>query len=198
MHFRTSSKERLFFALFVSGQTIYNTMLNSFGQKFMTEAGLSAAAVGAIFLSVRVFDSTNDPFFGGLIDRSRFKGGRFLPWLKISTVLLPILISICFFMPSTLPYSSMVMYALIISVITSVAYTICDVPIFSMVSAVSDNVQERVHIQSRNSISGAIATIGAVVAVPALYPVIGWGWTGVIMSIAAFVLMAGASVFRRF
>jgi probable glucitol transport protein GutA len=187
--FRTSGRERFAFVLFMSGQTVFNQFLNGYGQKFLTEAGLTAATVGTIFLATRVFDAVNDPVFGGIIDRAHLKGGKFLPWLRLSAVLLPILTVAIFFLPASLPAGGKVTWAATFYVLYSVAYTICDVPIFSMISATTDSVQERVHIMSRNALGAAVVTLLIAAAVPNLYPVIGWNWTAVIMSAAAAGLM---------
>jgi probable glucitol transport protein GutA len=187
--FRTSTRERFAFVLFCAGQGIFNQFLNGYGQKFMTEAGLTAATVGIIFLATRVFDAVNDPVFGGIIDRANFKSGKFIPWLRLATILLPILTVAIFFLPASLPIGGKITWAATFYVMYSVAYTICDVPIFSMISATTDSVQERVHIMSRNALGSALVTLAISVAIPYLYPVIGWNWTAVIMSAAAALLM---------
>jgi probable glucitol transport protein GutA len=187
--FRTSRVERYSFMLFMGGQAIFNQLLNSFGQKFMTELGISAAVVGTIFLATRIFDAVNDPVFGGIIDRANLKGGKFLPWLRISAILLPVITAIIFFMPSSLSGPAKILYATVFYVLYSVAYTICDVPIFSMISAITDSVQERVFIMSRNAIAAGAVLVVLAVAVPSLYPVIGWGPTGLILSVVGGLIM---------
>ncbi|MDR1806930.1 MAG: MFS transporter [Propionibacteriaceae bacterium] len=188
-NFRTSTTERFAFVLFMSGQTIFNQFLNGYGQKFLTEAGLTAATIGTIFLATRIFDAVNDPIFGGIIDRAHLKGGKFLPWLRLSAVLLPILTVALFCLPATLPAGGKITWAATFYVLYSVAYTICDVPIFSMISATTDSVQERVHIMSRNALGAAVVTLLIAAVVPNLYPVIGWNWTAAIMAAAAAALM---------
>ena len=189
MEFKTTGKERLFFAMFMAGQSLFNQLVNSFSQKFLTEAGIAAAVVGTIILFVRVFDAVNDPFFGGIVDRSSLKGGKFMPWLRISPYLMLIFGVALFAMPASLPIDAKIAYAAAASVLFSMAYTICDVPVFSMISAVTDNIQERTHIISRNGIGGAIGLFAMSIAVPALYPRIGWGATAGAVCIAGMAIM---------
>jgi len=190
MEFRTTGKERLYFAMFMAGQSLFNQLVNSFSQKFLTEAGIAAAAVGTIILFVRVFDAVNDPLFGGIVDSSNLKSGKFIPWLRISPYLMLIFGVTLFAMPASLPVNAKIIYATVASALFSMAYTICDVPVFSMISAVTDNIQERTHIISRNGIGGAIGLFAMSIAVPALYPRIGWGMTaGAICLIGMAVMM---------
>ncbi|MDR2654681.1 MAG: MFS transporter [Oscillospiraceae bacterium] len=187
--FRTSGRERWAFALFMSGQTMFNQLFNAFGQKFMTDMGIAAVVVGIIITSVRIFDAINDPIFGGIIDRAHLKGGKFIPWLKLSAFLLPLCTIGMYFMPASLNIGSKIAWAAVFSTLFSVAYTICDVPIFSMLTAVTDNSQERVQIISFNSIIAAFAMLIALVGIPALYPKIGWNFTSLFVIALAFPLM---------
>jgi sugar (glycoside-pentoside-hexuronide) transporter len=187
--FRTSTKERASFALFMTGQTIFNQFFNGYSQKFMTEMGITAATVGLIVVAVRIFDAVNDPIFGGIVDRSNLKGGKFLPWLKMSTILMPVFAVALFLMPQTLTTSHKIVWSSIFATLFSGAYTICDVPVCSMVSAVTDNVQERVKIMSNNSIYTSLATLIIFVTIPIVYPKIGWGVTGIIVAALAVPTM---------
>lgn len=43
--------------------------------------GLSLSVVGTVFMLVRLADILFDPLFGGVMDRTRTRLGRFLPWM---------------------------------------------------------------------------------------------------------------------
>ena len=187
--FRTSRKERVSFALFMAGQALYNTLFNGFGQVFMTDMGITAATVGTIFLLTRIFDAVNDPIFGGIMDRSHLKSGKFLPWLRMSIALLAVLTLAFFLLPGSIPTNSKIAWAAVVYVMYSVAYTIGDVPIFSMISAITDQVQERVQIQSRNSMSAFVAMLMLMLVVPVLYPKVGWALTALILVVPAILMM---------
>ncbi|MDR0400970.1 MAG: MFS transporter [Treponema sp.] len=187
--FRTTRKERVSFALFMAGQSMFNQFVNFFVLIFLTNAGIAAVAVGTISLFTRVFDAVNDPVFGGIIDRSRFRGGKFLPWLRLSNILLPLFLIFIFFMPAALSPAGRILWAFLAYVFYSMAYTICDVPIFSMVSAITDGVQERVTIMSHNTLAGMAATLIVVAAAPLAYPAVGWRITALITAVLAAALM---------
>src|SRR5882762_3043746 len=55
---------------------------------YASELGLSLAQVGFAFMMVRFLDVAFEPFFGGVMDRTRTRFGRFRPWFAISAPLL--------------------------------------------------------------------------------------------------------------
>jgi probable glucitol transport protein GutA len=173
----------------MAGQSLFNQFVNVFLQIFLTNAGLAAVTVGTISLLTRIFDAVNDPIFGGIIDRAHFRGGKFLPWLRLSTILLPLFLLFIFFMPPSLPAAGRVAWAAAAYVLYSMAYTICDVPIFSMISAITDGVQERVSIMAHNYLAAMATTLLVVVAVPLIYPVAGWRPAALLTAILAAVMM---------
>jgi probable glucitol transport protein GutA len=173
----------------MAGQSLFNQFINNFLQIYLTDAGVTALAVGTIFLFTRIFDAANDPVFGGIIDRAHFKGGKFLPWLRASNILLPIFVLLIFFMPSSLSSGAKAAWSAVTYVCYSMAYTICDVPIFSMVSAITDSVQERIQIQSTNSLFATLTTMLVIIAVPLIYPAVGWLPAALAIAIFAGALM---------
>jgi Na+/melibiose symporter-like transporter len=81
------------------------------------------------------------------------------------------------------------MWAALAYILFGMSYTVCDVPIFSMISASTDQVHERVNIMSRNSIMATIASLLVVALAPQLYLNIGWLATAAIFAGIAFILM---------
>jgi len=53
--------------LFLRAECFYIFILN-FLQIFLTDQGITAAAVATIFLVAKVWDAVNDPLFGVIID----------------------------------------------------------------------------------------------------------------------------------
>jgi probable glucitol transport protein GutA len=186
--FRTTRIERIGFALFMSGQTMFNS-LAGYVQVFFTDIGIAAMSVGAIFLLARVWDAVNDPMFGAIVEKSRLKGGKFLPWLRLSSILVPVFMLAIFLVPGGLPNTAKVLLAGLAYTFYGMAYTICDVPIFSMTSAVTDQVQERTSIMAHNSLLGLVFTAVLLIGVPQLYPRIGWLLTALMVAVPASLMM---------
>ncbi|MDR1252459.1 MAG: MFS transporter [Treponema sp.] len=183
------SKERITFALFMVGHTMYNNFIGTYVQVFFTGMGIAAMTVALIFLVARIWDAVNDPIFGAIIDRSRLKGGKFLPWLRLAAFLIPLALLLIFAMPAGLPSGAKAAWAATAYILYGMSYTICDVPIFSMTSAITDQVQERADIMSRNLLAGGFATIAVMVGAPQLYIRIGWFLTALCVALPAAAFM---------
>lgn len=195
--FRTSRIERWGFALFMAGQGIVNTFVGGYLQLYLTDIGITAVVVGVMFLIARVWDAVNDPIFGAILDKLNLKGGKFLPFLRASNIMLPLTVIILFAVPGNMPVGMKVAWSFVAYLLYDVAYTMCDVPVFAMTSAVTDQVHERIGIMSRNTVLSAIAMLAIMVAAPQLYPTIGAMGTAVIVAVAAAVMMFFMSRFAK-
>ncbi len=195
--FRTSRIERWGFALFMAGQGIVNTFVGGYLQLYLTDIGITAVAVGVMFLVARVWDAVNDPIFGAILDKLNLKGGKFLPFLRASNIMLPLTVVILFAVPGNMPVGMKIAWSFVAYLLYDVAYTMCDVPIFAMTSAVTDQVHERIGIMSRNTVLSAVAMLAIMVAAPQLYPSIGAIGTAVVVAAAAAVMMFFMSRFAK-
>lgn len=195
--FRTSGIERWGFALFMAGQAIINTFMGSFFQVFLTDIGITAAMVGILFLVARIWDAVNDPIFGAIVDRTSLGSGKFLPWLRAANVMLPLVVVLLFAIPNSLSVGMKFFWAFVAYLLYDVAYTMCDVPIFAMTSAVTDQVHERINIMSRNTVLSTVIIIVFSLAVPELYPVIGAFNTAIGIAVMAAIMMFFMSHFAK-
>lgn len=175
-------------------------MIGNFVQVFFTDMGVTAAAVGTIFVVARIWDAVNDPMFGVIVDKSHLKGGKFLPWLKMANVLLPLTAVLIFLMPSSLGSGQEVAWAAVTYILYGMAYTISDVSVFSPTSAVTNQVQERTNLVSRNTMISTLAIVMISILVPVLYPRIGWKATAILFTVlaAAMMLLLHGNVKERF
>ena len=82
---------------------------------YFTDAGISAVAVAGIALVVKIWDAINDPIFGGIIDRIHFKKGKFVPWLRISLIGIPLATILLFAIPNSLPMGAKIAWAVLSS-----------------------------------------------------------------------------------
>jgi len=82
-NYETRRLERLSYYTFFTGQNIIFMFVTIFISVYYTSVlGLSAGTVGIIFLLARVWDALNDPILSILVERSRFSGGKFKPWVN--------------------------------------------------------------------------------------------------------------------
>ena len=101
--YMTTPKERVSYWTFFIGQNIYYNITAMFISTYLAMQGISLAKVGTVLLIVKVWDAVNDPIFGFIFDRIKFKNGqKSLPWLRLAAALFPIVTVALFSIPSAL------------------------------------------------------------------------------------------------
>jgi probable glucitol transport protein GutA len=183
--------ERVLYGSYFLGQNIFFFLVLTFMLPFCTDVGVPVAAVGFILLGVRVFDAVNDPLFGIIVDKSKLKSGKFLPWLRVSLIGIPLFSLLFFLTPIDLPTGAKIAWAAVTYTLWSVSYTICDVPIFGVITAMTDDSHERTTLISIGRVFGMAGALTVMSTLPLIRQAIG-GWfpTTLLLSVLGFILMA--------
>ncbi|MDR1640049.1 MAG: glycoside-pentoside-hexuronide (GPH):cation symporter [Clostridiales bacterium] len=183
--------EKVSYGAYFAGQNIFYILLLTFLTPFYTDMGIPVATVAVITLVVKAWDAVNDPIFGAVVDKVNFKKGKFLPWIKVSLFAIPIATVLLFAIPSGAPLGVKIAWAVIGYMLWDTAYTICDVPIYGIVTTLTDRISERVLLLSIGRICGVVAAIVVSVVVPTVRQRIG-GWlpTAIVLSVLALIAMA--------
>lgn len=187
--FLTSRGERISYGGFFVGQNIIYMLVLSFLAQFYTdEMGLAPAAVATLFLIARVWDAVNDPMLGALVDKCNFKSGKFKPWINAVAILMP-LVTIAVFYNINGSETTNLIYAYVTYILWGMIYTVSDVPIFALATAMTDNLDERVSIISIGRLSAGIAAmITSVLAAPIIGN-LGWSGATIVLMIIALITM---------
>jgi len=193
-NFITSRFERTSVGLYAFGTILSYYMIMSYLQLYMTNIGISAVAVGLIFIFAKVWDAVNDPIFGVMVDKIDLKGGKYRPWLRISTIAIPVTTVLLFIVPANASVQAKIIWSSVAYVLWDTAYTMCDVPMNSIVTAMTESTFERNKMYSLNAFFVYLGGLLVAVSVPMLYPAIGWGTTAVILSVISMVTMAFVGV----
>ena len=172
---QVTSKEKGSYAFYFVGQNIFFILLVSFLNTYFLDIGISALALSGLILAVKVWDAVNDPIFGGIVDRAKFKKGKFLPWLWISLIAIPAATVFLFAIPNNIPNTFKIIWAAVGYMLWDTAYTICDVPIFGIVTTLTSSQDERVSLMATGRIAALFAGIVVTVLVPQFRTIIG-GW----------------------
>lgn len=175
--------EKASYGLYFLGQNIFFMLIFMYMNTYFTDVGISALAVSGIALVVKVWDAVNDPIFGGLIDRIRFKKGKFLPWLRISLVGIPLATCLLFAIPGTTSEVVKIIWACVAYVLWDTAYTICDVPIFGLVTTITSVQQERTTLNAIGRVCAMIAAMLVMVVIPMFRSMLG-GWTATVVMLS--------------
>jgi len=187
--FRTSKIERLSYGSYFLGQNIIFMIVLQFLMMFYTDVvGIGAAAVGVMFGIARTWDAVNDPLLGIIVDKVNPKKGKFKPWVNAVIPLMP-LVTIFLFINPRFGDTGNLVYAYITYVIWGMVYTISDVPIFALVTVMTDKVYERTTLITYGRIAGMIAMLIASAVFMPLVTATSWTTAAIVLMILAFLTM---------
>ena len=163
--YMTKPAERISYWSYFIGQNVYYNITAAFISTYLAMQGIDLAKVAIVLLIVKVWDAVNDPIFGFIFDKVKFKNGqKCLPWLRLSTLLIPVVTIILFSIPSGLSELGKLIWFGVAYVLWDSVYTLTDVPAYAMLNTMTDNLQERNTLLSVNRIfSGAGVLIYGVV-----------------------------------
>ncbi|RTE86291.1 MULTISPECIES: glycoside-pentoside-hexuronide (GPH):cation symporter [Gammaproteobacteria] len=151
-----SRKEKVAYGL---GDTASNLIFQTvmlFLAFFYTDIfGISAAAVGTMFLVVRLIDAVTDPLMGLLADKTQTRFGQFRPYL-IWLVIPFAVFSILAFTTPGLSGSGKLVYAYVTYTLLMLAYTAINIPYSALGAAITQDPEERVSVQSYRFVFGML------------------------------------------
>ena len=180
---KVTGAERASYGLYFLGQNIFYMLIYMYMNTYFTDVGISAMAVAGIALVVKVWDAVNDPIFGGIMDKIHFKKGKFVPWLRISLIGIPLSTILLFAIPTGVAPGVKIAWAVIAYMLWDTSYTLCDVPIFGLVTTITDVQEERTSLNAVGRVCAMIAALGVMIIIPTFRSMIG-GWTATVVMLA--------------
>jgi Na+/melibiose symporter-like transporter len=189
MEMQTSRKERLSYYSYFFGQNLFYMIVASYLSLFLLNQGIGEALAASIVIAPQIWDVINDILFGRIVDKAHLKGGKFMPWLKISWVCIPATTIFIFCMPESLSVTAKCVWIFVGYCLWSVAYTMCDTPIYALSTAMTEKVQERNSILSIGRLVGTTALVVATLAIEGLYMPMGWKLLSICLSAVSMLLM---------
>lgn len=176
--------------MFFLGQNMFYMFVYFYLSFFYTEVALiPAGAVAAIFLVARVWDAVNDPMMGVIVDRSNLKKGKFIPWIRLSTILLPFSCILMFLVKPEMPQGVKIAFAACTYILFGMIYTINDAPAFALSTIMTDDVTERSTLMSSGRLCATCATLLAAIFVKPLANRIGWCGVAIVTAVWGVIMM---------
>jgi GPH family glycoside/pentoside/hexuronide:cation symporter len=186
--YRTSALERVSYGGYFFGQNVIYTLQFQFLSFFYTESvGLSIASASLLLLIARVLDAFYDPFMGAIVDKHPFKNSKYLQWLRIVTYTVPLSLVFVFFNFGK-TYNAKLIIAYVTYILWGMLYTMSDSPLFSLSTAMTDNVFERDKLISYGRLAAALAAISSAVFM-SLQGAVGWTGSIGIYALISFLAM---------
>lgn len=194
---QTKLRERVAYGFYFFGQGLIYTMVAQYLMFYYTDyVLLPPLVISVILFGGKVWDAINDTLFGLLMDRLRFKSGRrFLPWLKISTVAIPLATIGLFSIESLTGTGVRVVMAVVTYLLWDLAYTMCDAPILALSTAMTGSVKERGTLMTFSGVGGALAMAMSAIFLVPMFNSIGFIRTTGILAMVSFLCMSLVNIF---
>ncbi|MDR1271702.1 MAG: MFS transporter [Clostridiales Family XIII bacterium] len=187
--FQTTAGERMAYGVFGVGMNIFFVLTQYFLQQYyLINAAVPASMVAVVFLIVKIWDAVNDPLFGVIVDKSRFKRGKYLPWMRIATFFLPVAAAALFFVPDSFSAFGKAIFLLVVYMLFDAAATMTEVPAYAVTIAMTSNPGERSQMISSAKFIGTVFAL-VVLVIPTMYESIGWHTTVSIFALLAMLTM---------
>ena len=192
-----TNKEKISYGLYFMGQNIFYGLVG-YMTIYFTDIGIAASMVVIVALITKLWDAINDPIFGMLMDKIKFKNGKFLPWLRISVFVIPISTVLLFMIPSDIPQMAKVIWATIAYMLWDTAYTLCDVPIFGIVTTMTTDQNERRIINTIGRMFVILSGIVTGIVLPLIRQSLGgWSTTVIVLSVVSVITMIPICLYAK-
>lgn len=108
---------------------------------------LNAGAVSIKFLVTKFIDGVSDLIVGYLIDKTNTRWGKSRPWILFGAIPFGVTAVLAFSVPD-IGQTGMLIYAYVTYILLSTSYTIVNIPMASILPALSENPHERTVLAS--------------------------------------------------
>ena len=99
--YTTKLGERVSYWTYFVGQNIFYNVVTTFMATYLMMNGIDLGKIAIVTLIVKIWDAVNDPMFGIIFDKIKFKNKqKCMPWIRISVGLVPITTVLLFIIPS--------------------------------------------------------------------------------------------------
>lgn len=154
-----SAREKVGYSLGDIATNFFFMSMILYQTRFYTDTvGLSAAAVGTMFLVVRGADAVFDPVVGALADRTRTRWGKFRPWLLWTALPLGLVFWLVYRAPDVGPTAKL-LYAYATYVLVMMLYSANNTPYAALMGVMTPDANERTSIAAYRFVAAMIGQL---------------------------------------
>lgn len=173
-----TKKHWIGYALGDMGGCMTFALMGSMVTRYYTNVLHVDTVVLAILLAVwNIWDAVNDPLMGALMDKMFAKHpsakGKFRPWLLRATPLLAITSIIFWTVPTFFEGTAMICVLFICKILYEGCYTMFNIPMGSLLSAMADTDEERASLSSARGFGGTLGNMVPMILFPILLQTFG-------------------------
>jgi sugar (glycoside-pentoside-hexuronide) transporter len=158
-----TKKERNAFLIGLFGQNImYNVVASCLMYYLQFTVLIPAMTVSVIFTVARIFDAINDPIMGTIVDRTRSRWGKCVPYLRIVPIPVMIISILCYVSFGFYGDGSkgmdifLSLWAAFSYILWGVTYTVGDIPLWGVTSLMTDSEKDRNNLLTAARVIAAI------------------------------------------
>lgn len=168
-----SMKHKIGYACGDLGGCMTFALMGSIVTRYYTNAlQVNTVVLATMLLVWNVWDAVNDPLMGALMDKVFAKhhgqGGKFRPWLLRSAPCVAITFIIFFTVPTYFKGVTMLVVLFFCKILYEGFYTMFNIPMGSMLSAMADTDGERAALSSARGFGSMIGNIIPMIIMPQL------------------------------
>ena len=157
-------KHKFGYALGDAGGCMTFALMDGIFGMYCTDAlGIDPAIFGVLLMIWNIWDFINDPIMGALMDKSfaanRNPKGKFRPWILRSAPLLCVTFIALFTVPSFFQGIGLLCVLFACKILYEGAYTMFNIPMGSLLSAMADNDHERASLSSARGLGSGIGNM---------------------------------------
>lgn len=176
------------------------TLMASVFTLYCTNAlGVDPTLLGTLVIIWTIWDAVNDPMMGAIMDKAfskhKNKKGKFRPWILRATPLLAITAIALWTVPTLFDGIALIVVLFSCKILYEAAYTMFNIPMGSLLSAMSRNDAERASLSSARGVGSMFGNMIPAMAAPVILDLFGGdrestGYiiTGVSCAIIGFVI----------
>ena len=171
-------KHKFGYALGDAGGCMTFAIMGSTFSLYMTKAlGLNTALIAALLLVWNVWDFINDPLMGALMDKvfakKRNPKGKFRPWLLRSAPMICVAFIALWSVPALFDGFATIAMLFVLKLLYEGSYTMFNIPMGSLLSAMADTDQERATLSSARGLGSAVGNMIPVIVMPLIIKAFG-------------------------
>ena len=173
-----SFKHKVGYGLGDAGGCLTFAIMGSTFAMYCTDAlGIDEFLLAALLFVWNVWDFINDPLMGALMDKMFAKNknpkGKFRPWLLRATPLIAVTFIALWSVPQFFDGIALIVVLFCLKLLYEASYTMFNIPMGSLLSAMSNNDAERASLSSARGIGSAIGNMIPVMVMPMVISALG-------------------------
>ena len=195
-------KHKFGYALGDAGGCMTFAVMGSTFTMYCTDAlGLDTALLAILLLIWNTWDFINDPLMGALMDKAFAKHqnpkGKFRPWLLRSAPMVTVGFIALWSVPRFFDGVALVAMLFVLKILYEGAYTMFNIPMGSLLSAMADTDEERATLSSARGFGSMLGNMIPVIVMPLIIKAFGqtnptgYSIAAVVCALGGLVMMLG-------